>query len=86
MKNYGGGGDISCIPDHHRDLALLLAKPNGRTRYKLFYCEGHGRDRAYAKRLEGLPGVELYPQPGNTHNVIQAINERGRLREIFALR
>lgn len=84
LKNYGGGEDISRIPEHHRNLALLLAKPNGRTCYKLFYCEGHGRDRAYAKHLEGLPGVELYPQRGNTHNVIQAINESGRLREIFA--
>ena len=83
LKNYGGSEDVARISGDHRDLAVLLAKHNGRTRYKLFYCEGHGRDRAYAKRLEGLPGVELYPQPGNTHNVIQAINESGRLREIF---
>jgi len=83
LKKYGGLKDIERIPDHHRDLARLLATHNGRTRYKLFYCEGHGRDRNYAQRLGHLPGVELHPQPGTTHNVIQAIYERGRLREIF---
>jgi hypothetical protein len=83
LKKYGGFKDIERIPEHHRDLARLLARHNGRTRYKLFYCDGHGRDRNYAERLKHLPGVELYPQPGTTHNVIQAIHERGRLREIF---
>lgn len=83
LKKYGGSKDISRITEEHRDLARLLAKHNGRTRYKLFYCEGHGRDRTYAERLQHLPGVELCPQPGTTHNVIQAIHESGRLREIF---
>ena len=83
LKKYGGLKDIERIPEHHRDLAHLLAHHNGRTRYKLFYCEGHGRDRKQAARLQHLPGVELHPQPGTTHNVIQAIYESGRLREIF---
>jgi hypothetical protein len=83
LKKYGGSKDISRITDQHRDLACLLAKHNGRTRYKLFYCDGHGRDRNYAERLSHLPGVELCPQPGTTHNVIQAMYESGRLREIF---
>ena len=83
LKKYGGSKDISRITDQHRDLARLLAKHNGRTRYKLFYCDGHGRDRKHAERLQHLPGVELYPQPGTSHNVIQTIYESGRLREIF---
>jgi hypothetical protein len=83
LKKYGGRKDVGRITEQHRDLARLLAKHNGRTRYKLFYCDGNGRDRAYAERLKSLPGVELCPQPGTTHNVIQAINESGRLREIF---
>jgi hypothetical protein len=83
LKKYGGSKDISRITEEHRDLARLLAKHNGRTHYKLFYCDGHGRDRKYAERLQHLPGVELHPQPGTTHNVIQAIYESGRLREIF---
>jgi hypothetical protein len=64
LKKYGGSKDISRIPDQHRDLARLLAKHNGRTRYKIFYCNGHGRDRTQAKHLQDLPGVELCPQPG----------------------
>ena len=83
LKKFGGCKDISRITEEHRDLALLLAKHNGRTRYKLFYCEGHVRDRKYAERLEHLPGVELCPQPGTAHNVIQAMYGSGRLREMF---
>lgn len=84
LKRFGGCKDISGISEQHRDLARLLATHNGRTRYKLFYCDGHVRDRTYAARLQGLPGVELCPQPGTTHNVIQAIQESGRLGEIFS--
>jgi hypothetical protein len=83
LKKYGGRKDVSRITEEHRDLARLLAKHNGRTRYKIFYCEASTRDRTYAEHLQGLPGVELYPQPGHTHNVIQVIYESGRLREIF---
>ena len=83
LKKYGGSKDVSRITDRHRDLARLLSNYNGRTRYKIFFCEGHLRDRAYAARIQGLPGVELCPQPGTTHNVIQAIHDSGRLGEIF---
>jgi hypothetical protein len=83
LKRFGGSKDISRITEEHRDLARLLVKHNGRTRYKIFYCNGHVRDRAYAARMQDLPGVELCPQPGTTHNVIQAIYESGRLREVF---
>jgi len=83
LKRFGGCKDISRITEEHRDLALLLAKHNGQTRYKIFYCDGHVRDRKYAERLQHLPGVKLCPQPGTTHNVIQAIYGSGRLREVF---
>jgi hypothetical protein len=83
LKKYGGCKDIGRITEEHRDLSRLLAKHNGRTRYKIFFCDGNIRDRAYAARIRDLPGVELCPQPGTTHNVIQAIYESGRLGEIF---
>jgi hypothetical protein len=83
LKKYGGRKEVSRITEQHRDLARLLAQHNGRTRYKIFFCDGHARDRTYAARIQGLPGVQLCPQPGTTHNVIQTIHERGQLREIF---
>ncbi len=83
LKRYGGRKEVSRIAEQHRDLARLLAKYNGRTRYKIFYCDGYGRDRTCAEHLKDLPGVELYPQPGSTHNIAQAMYESGRLREIF---
>src|SRR5690348_8645059 len=69
LKKFGGLRDVSRITEEHRDLAKLLAKYNGRTRYKIFYCEGNVRDRQYAEHIRGLPGVELCPQTGHTHNV-----------------
>jgi hypothetical protein len=83
LKKFGGSKEVGRITEFHRDLALLLAKHNGRTRYKIFYCDGNVRDRTYAERLKDIPGVELYPQPGATHNVIQAIYESGRLSQVF---
>jgi hypothetical protein len=83
LKKYGGSKDVSRIPEQHRDLALLLAQHNGHTRYKLFYCQANNRDRSYAEHLRDLPGVELCPQRGTSHNVIQAIHQSGRLRDIF---
>jgi hypothetical protein len=83
LNKYGGHKDVSRITEEHRDLARLLAKHNGRTHYKIFFCDGHVRDRSYAAHIQGLPGVELCPQPGTTHNVIQVMYESGRLREVF---
>ena len=83
LKRFGGSKEIWRITEQHRDLAKLLAKHNGRTRYKIFYCDGNVRDRNHAEHIRGLPGVELCPQPGHSHNVIQAINESGRLGEVF---
>jgi hypothetical protein len=83
LKKFGGSKEIWRITEERRDLARLLATHNGRTRYKIFYCDGNSRDRSYAEHLHGLPGVELCPQPGHSHNVIQAINDSGRLRELF---
>ena len=83
LKRFGGCKDISRVSEEHRDLARLLSNHNGHTRYKVFYCEGQVKDRAYAAHIKGLPGVELHPQSGNTHNVIQAIHDSGRLKELF---
>jgi len=83
LKKFGGSKELWRITEQHRDLARVLSNHNGRTRYKIFFCDGHIRDRTYAARIQELPGVELYPQAGTTHNVIQAIHESGRLGEIF---
>src|SRR5439155_17954974 len=68
LKRFGGCKDISRITEEHRDLALLLAKYNGRTRYKIFYCDRHVRDRTYANRTQHVPAVERCPQPGTPNN------------------
>lgn len=79
-----GRKDTWRFPPDHLDLALLLATHNGRTRYKVFYCEGHEEDRGFAQRIAACPGVELYPQPGDTHVVVQEMHKRGTLRDLLA--
>lgn len=79
-----GRDDVPFFPEEHRDLALLLRKHNGRTRYRIFYSEGHDADRGFAERLRGCPGVELNPQPGDTHLVVQTMHAAGRLPDLRA--
>jgi hypothetical protein len=67
------------FPEQHRDLALLLANHNGHTRYKIFYSEGSRRDREWAERIRSCQGVELCPQPGDSHEVVQEMHKRGLL-------
>jgi hypothetical protein len=83
LEKYGGSREIARITEERRDLAKLLSNYNGRTHYKIFYCHGCTRDRLFAEHLRDSPGVELYPQPGNTHNAIQAMYESGRLSKLF---
>jgi len=71
------------VPPEHRDLVKLLASWNGRTRYRLYYSEGFERDRLSAERLAQCPGVELFPMPGQTHNVFKEINARRFLRDLL---
>jgi hypothetical protein len=71
------------FPDAHRDLALLLADYNGKTRYKIFYCEGSPRDREWAERISHCAGVELCPQPGDSHQVVEELHKSGRLHQVL---
>lgn len=71
------------VPPQHRDLAILLANWNGRTRYRMYYSEGFEPDRLAAERMSQCPGVELFPLPGTTHNVFKDINARKLLRDLL---
>jgi hypothetical protein len=84
LRSFTGRSDTWRFPEAHLNLGLLMAEHNGQTRYKVFYCEGRARDRAHAERIGGCPGVELYPQPGSTHLVIEELYKAGRLREVIA--
>ena len=64
LKKYGGRKECSRITEQHRDLARLLAQHNGRTRYKIFFCDGHARDRTYAARIQACLASAL-PTAGN---------------------
>ncbi len=71
------------IPAEHRDLSLLLANWNGKTRYRLYFSEEFEPDRTAAQRLAQCPGVELVPVPGKTHNVFKEVGAAKLLRNLF---
>ena len=71
------------IPEQHRDLSLLLSDWNGRTRYRLYYCEGFALDRDAAQSLAGCPGVELVPLPGSQHNIFNEVDAGELLTDLF---
>ena len=80
VKRVAQRNDIWRFPKAHCDLARLLATHNGCTRYRVFFCAGNRTDRRFAERIAGSPGVELHPQPGNTHYILHAMLDSGQLR------
>jgi len=81
-----GRKDTWRFPETHRDLTLLLAEHNGQTRYKIFYCVDSPRDREFAERIGHCPGVELCPQPGSSHQVVEEMHADGRLLGVLSSR
>lgn len=75
--------DSWALPVAHQQLNTLLEKGNGKTRYRLYYCRDYITDRDNAKRLKNCPGVTLYPQEGDRHGVVQEMNKRNLLQNLF---
>lgn len=71
------------VRPEYRDLALLLARWNGKTRYHVFYNERCRSDREAAHRLAGCPGMELHPEDGDDHLVLRRLVESGRLVRVL---
>jgi hypothetical protein len=71
------------LPPEHRDLSLLLSDWNGRTRYRMYYCEGFAEDREAAERVAECPGVELVPLPGSQHNIFNEVDAEELLTGLF---
>lgn len=65
------------------DIAQLLVEWNGMTRYHLHFNESSTPDREAAWRLDGMPGVELFPHPGEGHLVLKHLMETGVLQTLF---
>jgi hypothetical protein len=71
------------IPAERADLARLLRSSNGVTRYNVYYNEADRTDRDAAERLGTCPGVRLWPQRGDGHNVVKTMLEDGRLATLL---
>lgn len=69
--------------NEHRDLSKLLSNWNGKTRYNIYYCEDNEGDKTAAIRMENCPGVTLHPRQGDSHIVINVLEENGELDSLF---
>lgn len=65
------------------DLTRIIAASTSGTRCRVFFCEGNARDREVAEGLSVVPGVELCPQPGDTHLVFRVMMDRGALASVL---
>jgi len=65
------------------NLETILSRWNGVTRYYLYFNESSAGDREAASRLEELPGVELCPQSGEGHLVLNYLRSTGKLSDVF---
>jgi hypothetical protein len=63
------------------DLAPLLRKPNGKTKYFLHCCADSRRDREQARRLSDAPGVILMAYPCAAHGIGIFLAKRDFLKQ-----
>ncbi len=80
IENPDGGPEVDGI---EWDLRKLLAKPNGRTQYHIYYAAQCEPDASNAAALEAFEGVHVYPLEAQKHNVIPLLAETGRLAAHF---
>jgi CRP-like cAMP-binding protein len=72
------------IPPERRDLAVLLSRWNGRTRYNVVYNASSESDAVAAESLAACQGVTLRPQAGGGgHNVVGDLYLRGELHAVL---
>jgi hypothetical protein len=69
---------------HYLDVKPLLADPNGRTRYHLYYCVTAERDRMQAERLRGLPDTHLHRFETGGHALAAVLAKDGTIEKILA--
>jgi hypothetical protein len=65
------------------DLATILHEFNGVTRYRVYYNEAHTPDRLACSKLATAPGVQLFPQGGEGHGVLQHMLKTNRLQGLM---
>jgi len=61
------------------DLEVLLARSKGKTQCRLYFAEANSEDRKVANVLGKLPGMTLFPQPGDDHLVLRSMDLAGTL-------
>lgn len=59
--------------ERYTDMTKLLAEGNGKTEYRIYYNRHFAPDVQAISALEGLPGVQLFPQDGADHFVVQEL-------------
>jgi hypothetical protein len=70
-------------PLERQNLAYLLRKGNGRTRYNLHYHYGHPMDEEAAYNIKQAEGVILRPHHGEGHTVVRTLLETGQLGSLL---
>jgi hypothetical protein len=62
--------------------AVVRARPAA-SPVDVYFPRRNRLDALHARRLEGLPGVVLYPLESESHDVVRAMRDSGALREIL---
>jgi hypothetical protein len=67
------------------DVAKLLSKTNGRTEYRVYYCEASRNDKLHAQRIAHCPGVTLFARGAGGHDVLAAFSADGAIAEALGI-
>jgi hypothetical protein len=61
----------------------LLRDRTSETAYGVHYPASHAEDVHHAKRLEGVPGMELHPHEEHAHMFVRALQNSGELEHMI---
>lgn len=64
------------------ELPQLLARHNGKTKYRIYYCE-HWKERGFSMAFRRCPGVAVRPVRGNTPLTLSAMKQQGMIKGLF---
>ena len=75
--------DAEVCPQYF-DVQPLLADPNGKTEFHIYYCVTAPRDKLQAERLQGLPNTHLHRYEEGGHALAAVLTRDGTLDKIIA--
>lgn len=69
--------------ESYYDLKRVLQRTPHKATVSIYYSTTHRLDNLHARRLKGIPGVQLFPINTKSHNIVKGLRDQGTLTQIL---